>query len=137
MRNIGVWLDKEKAHVVTLTAQGEDFRTIPSELEFYNLKGRSPGRFKWGGTQNVVHERKYLEREKQQLKAYFKNLANAVEDADALIIFGPADTNAKFRKELDENYKSISARIKGVIKADSMTENQVSAFVRDFFKMND
>ncbi len=136
MKKIGVWLDKEKAHIVTLTEQGEELTTLNSEVEFFNLMGVAPGRFKWGGTQNVVHESKFLEREKQQLNSYFKNLANSLQGAEAILIFGPADTNVKFRKELDENYKSIAACVKGLVKADSMTTNQVKAFVRNFFKKN-
>jgi len=40
----------------------------------------------------------------------------------------------KFSEELHKNHKPLSTKIKGVKKADSMTENQVKAWVRDFFK---
>ena len=61
-------------------------------------------------------------------------MANAIKDADAIALFGPADTNEKFGKDLKENHKELATKLKTVTKADSMTENQVKALVREFFK---
>ena len=135
MKNTGIWLDKDKALLVTIDNGVETFNTITSNMEHYNIRGGSGTRQK-GGPQDVVQDRKYLEREKQQLKKYFKAIATHVDDTNALVIFGPADTNEKFSKELHENYKSLSAKIKGIKKADSMSDNQVKALVRDFFDSN-
>ena len=76
-------------------------------------------------------------REKHQLKLYFKEIANEVRDASSLVIFGPAEVKDKLNKELQEKYKDISLKVKGVNVADSMTENQMKAWVRDFFKSNE
>ena len=57
-----------------------------------------------------------------------------MKDANAILIFGPAQAKDKFRKELQENYKDINAIVKAVKPADNMTDNQVKAFVKDFFK---
>jgi len=133
MKNIGIWMDKEKAYIIRLNNKEENMETIFSEVEFFNRKGTSGPRVKSGVTQDVTHERTYLEREKAQLKTYFKKLADAIGDADAIALFGPADTNEKFRKDLLEHHKGLAARVKAVTKADSMTENQTKALVRDFF----
>ena len=135
MKNTGIWIDKEKAYIVSIENENETFETVSSNIEHYNIHGGSGTKFK-GGPQDVVQDSKYLEREKQQLKQYFKTIANEINDANALVIFGPADTNEKFSQELHKNYKSLSAKIKGVEKADSMTDNQVKAWVRDYFKSN-
>jgi hypothetical protein len=132
MKKIGIWLDKEKAHLVTLKNENVRFNTITSELEFYRPKGGSPSRSRWG-PQDVVQDSKYLEREKHQLKLFFKELANTINDADVIVIFGPGDTNAKFFKELNENHKTLALKVKAVKKADSMSENQLKAKVADFF----
>jgi chaperonin cofactor prefoldin len=132
MKKIGIWLDKEKAHLVTLQNEDVRFNTIYSEIDFFNPKGGSRSKTRWG-PQDVVQDSKYLEREKHQLKSYFKELAKTMEDAEAIAIFGPADTNAKFFKELNENYKTLALKVRTVEKADSMTENQVKALVREFF----
>jgi len=133
MKNTGIWLDKEKALIVTIENGIEKVNTITSNVEHYRPRGGSGTRAK-GGPQDVVQDSKYLEREKHQLKQYYKSLASEIKEADALVIFGPADTNEKFSKELHKNYRPLSTKIKGVRKADSMTENQLKSWVRDFFK---
>jgi len=132
MKKVGIWIDKEKAHLVSLQNEKEHITTINSEMEFFNPKGGSRSKTRWG-PQDVVQDSKYLEREKHQYKSYFKQLAHKLKDADALVIFGPADTNDRFRRELEEHYTSIASKIKGVEKADSMSMNQVKAWVRNYY----
>ena len=135
MKNTGIWLDKDKALIVTIDNNTERLNTITSNIEHYKAHGGSGTRLK-GGPQDVVQDSRYLERENHQLKKYFKNVAEAVNNTDALVIFGPAETNERFAKELHKNYSILSTKIKGVEKADSMTDNQVKAWVRDFFESN-
>lgn len=133
MKNTGIWLDSKNAFVVRLNEEGDTLNIIDSNIEFFNRTSTSGPRVKWGGTQDITHEKNYLEREKQQFKKYFKEVANAVSNCDALAIFGPADINEKLKKELENNYSSLANKIVAVEKADSMTENQTRALVRDFF----
>jgi len=133
MKNIGIWLDKEKAHIVSIENGKETMNTLKSGVENYRIHGGSGTRFK-GGPQDVVQDSKYLEREKHQLKAYFKELASKIKNADACVIFGPAETKDKLNTELQKKYKDISLKVQGVNVVDSMTENQIKAWVRDFFK---
>ena len=135
MKNIGIWIDKEKAHIVTLDGEKESFQTILSDLENFRPHGGSGTRQK-GGPQDVVQDSKYLEREKQQLKNYFKEIASEISETKNLVIFGPAGTNEKLRDELHNNYKLLGTKIKGVKKADSMTNNQLIAWVKNFFESN-
>ena len=135
MKKTGIWLDKDKALIVTIENGVETLNTITSNIEHFRPRGGSGSRFK-GGPQDVIQDSKYKEREKHQLKQYYKTLASEIKNTDALVIFGPAKTNEKFSEELYKNYKPLSTKVKGVKKADSMTENQVKAWVRDFFKSN-
>ena len=132
MKKIGIWLDKEKAHIVTLDNGVEKFETLNSNVEVFHVSGGSGTRFK-GGPQDVVQDSKYTEREKHQLKVYFKNIVTLIKDADAIAIFGPADTYKKFDKELETQYKDINRKVKGVKNTDSMTINQIKALVRGYF----
>jgi hypothetical protein len=133
MKNIGIWLDKEKAHKVTLTEESEKFETLLSDIEVFHPKGGSGTKSAKWGPQDVVQDSKYLEREKHQYKIYFKNLANAIKMADAIALFGPAETADKFKKELDENYPLLAAKVKTVTKVDSMRDNQIRKLIREFF----
>lgn len=126
-------MDKEKALIIETDATGERMNILASEVEVFNPVGGSRSKTKWG-PQDVVQDSKYTEREKHQMKRYFENLADTLKDAEQLVIFGPADTNVKFNSYLKEHKKELADRVKGVEKADSMTDNQVKALVRDFFQ---
>jgi hypothetical protein len=134
MKKVGIWLDSKKAIIVSITPNEETVDTINSEVEFFNKTGSGGSRVKSGVTQDVIHESKYLEKEKHQFKNYFKNLADSISNSDELMLFGPANTSEKFKKELKEHYKSLFGKLKAVEKADSMTENQIKAYVIDFFR---
>ena len=118
---------------ITIENGKETLQTIASKVENFHIHGGSGTRLK-GGPQDVVQDSKYLEREKHQLKTYFKEIVSLINKADALVIFGPAEAYLKFHKELLENYHDLSTKIKEVIKANSMTTNQTIALVRSFFK---
>ncbi|MFD2564341.1 hypothetical protein [Aquimarina rubra] len=133
MKNTGIWMDKEKAYIIDIQESNEDMTTIFSEIEDYRIHGGSGTRFK-GGPQDVVQDSKYLEREKHQFKNYFKKIIPYIENADSIVIYGPAESGEKFLKELETNYKKIAEKVKAVLKADSMTENQTKALIRDYFK---
>ena len=135
MKYTGIWIDKEKAHIVGIENEVVSFKTIKSNIENFNPRGGSGTKFK-GGPQDVIHDSKYLEQEKHQLKKYFKRIISQIIDSGVLVIFGPADTYLKFNKELNENYPELALKVKGAIKSDSMTNNQIKALVKDFFELN-
>ncbi len=131
-KNIGIWMDKEKAHIITINKEDEDMITVLSEIDVFRPHGGSGTRLK-GGPQDVVHDSKFLERQKQQYKIYFTSIISYIKEADRLVIFGPAQASEKFNKELQEKYRDISDKVEGVFKADSMTDNQTKALVREYF----
>ena len=132
MKNVGVWMDKEKALIVEVDDQHSNVAILESEVEDFNPSGGSRSKTKWG-PQDVVQDSKYTEREKHQMKRYFENLVNALADVEQLVVFGPADTGKKFDAYLKDHKKALAEKVQDVKKADSMTENQVKALVRDYF----
>ncbi|MBT8254806.1 MAG: hypothetical protein KJN68_12610 [Bacteroidia bacterium] len=132
MKYIGIWLDKDKAHVVTLMKEHEKMKTIESNIEHFHPAGGSGTKAK-GGPQDVVQDSKYLEREKHQHKTYFKSIVPHLKGAHSLAIFGPAQTGERLAKHLENYNHMLFMKLKGVEKADSMTLNQVKAMVRDYF----
>lgn len=128
----GIWIDKRTAKIVNRSGDAEEYQTIQSGIEEYHPKGGSGTSLK-GGPQDVVQDSKYLERIKHQQQSFFKNIAKNIEDSDAIVIFGPAQTGEKLHRELSESYPEIHKKVRGLEKADSMTNNQVKAWVRDYF----
>lgn len=133
MKNIGIWIDKSEAKIITLENGNEHLETVTSEVEDFHIGGGSGTKLK-GGPQDVVQDSKYLEREKHQLANFFEGLIKYIEAADAVVIFGPAEAGMKLSKELAEKHHLLASKIKSVEKADNMTENQLTAWVRDYFK---
>lgn len=132
MKQIGIWLDKEKAHVVTLQNGEERFNTIISNIEPFRDIASSEIRLKEGSNE-IIQDSKTLEREKHQFKKYFENLASEITTADEIVLFGPGETGLHFKKEIITHYKDLSPKVKDVVKADSMTKGQKIAWVKDFF----
>lgn len=133
MRQIGIWIDKDKAFIID--HETNIITKIASNIEHFSIHGGSGTRLK-GGPQDVVQDSKYLEREKHQLRIYFRDIASKVQNVDSIVIFGPADTGLKFLKDLEKSNKMIHKNVITVAKADSMTQNQLKAWVRDFYNTN-
>ena len=133
MKKVGIWLDKVKAYVITLHNHSEKLTMIYSEIKPYHIVGGSGTRLK-GGPQDVVQDSKYLEREKHDFNNYFKKIIENLKDADAIVIFGPAEAGEKLNKKLQQEYKPIANKITAVKKADSMTLNQTKALIKGYFK---
>ena len=136
MKQIGIWMDKQEAKGVVFENGKESSFHIPSEMDFFNPKGGARSKTKWG-PQDVVQDSKYLETEKHQFRRYFQKIVEAIQDADQLALYGPAEASEKFEKELEENHRQLADKVKIREKVDSMTDNQFKAMVKRFFKIDD
>lgn len=132
MKKVGIWIDKRQAKIISIENEKAHLQTIISEVENYHVKGGSGTRLK-GGPQDVVQDSKYLDREKLQLSEFFKAIALTITDADAIVIFGPAQTGKKLHDELSNKHPLLHNIVKSVEKADSMTDNQLIAWVRAYY----
>ena len=130
---VGIWIDKRLAKIISIENTEVHLTTIKSDLEEYRPKGGSGTRMK-GGPQDVVQDSKYLEREKHQLKAYFNKVIISLPEFDSLVIFGPSQTGQKFADELSNYHKDLHGKITGVETADSITDNQLKAWVKQYFE---
>lgn len=129
---VGIWLDKKKAILVTIYNGKTSMNTIVSNVEDFRVHGGSGTRLK-GGPQDVVQDSKYLEREKHQLKRYFDDIITEIKKADAIVLFGPAETCLKLSKYLKKHHQDLSKKVEDVMKMDSITKPQIKAFVKTFF----
>lgn len=134
MKKVGIWIDKEKAKIVSVEGEEINLITLNSEIETFHVGGGSGTRLK-GGPQDVVHDSKYLEREKHQLAEYFQDITLQIADADSIVIFGPAQAGEEFYKELLDDHSHLHAKKIAVKKANKMTDNQIIAWVKDYFKI--
>ena len=129
---IGIWMDKREAKIITADNNGQLLKVVTSDVEEFRSKGGSGTRLK-GGPQDVVHDSKYLEREKHQYRNYFKKIIKQLPDFHRLVIFGPAQTGQRFFEEITNNFQYLDINKIEVKTADSMTDNQMIAWVRDYY----
>ncbi len=132
MMRLGIWLDCEKAFVISVSE--DDYRTewVHSNVENrvrYDGETKSSSRL---GGMFVNPSRKRMERRKHQLREYFASLTPKIRGSEAILLFGPADTAKHLFKEIRQmkGFRDIPVRVE---KADKMTENQMIARVREYY----
>ena len=125
-KKIGLWVDNREAIIVKLTDKGEQITRIYSEAE---KQTRSEGGSRKDGLQTTetIQGRKF----DMQLDKYFDDIIAHIRDAAMIQIFGPGEAKDGLLKRLKNN--DLKDRIVKIETADSMTDNQVTAKVREYF----
>ena len=131
----GIWIDTQQAVIVTLHDKEEHSREVLesgiSSRERVPGETKDFGRF---GDQYLDPEHKKEHRLEQQKKDYFKALAERVKGTAELVLFGPAGMKIAFEKYIREN-RTLADKLLAVETTDSMTENQIAAWVKDFYRL--
>ncbi|MFA5299544.1 MAG: hypothetical protein WC389_15250 [Lutibacter sp.] len=131
--NIGIWIDTQKAVIIQLFNGTQTIKTIESNIE---TRERIPGESKkYGrfGGHYITFEKNRENKKMEQTNQFIKILLNEIEDADAVVLFGPSIMKTIFEKEIKNNLNLIG-KLAGAFDADSLTENQMAAWVKDFYK---
>ena len=133
MKNdIGVWINHEKAIIVTYSDEGGNYLCIESNVEgHFRLSGGSRSASPYG-PQDVASEHKIEERRRHHLHNFYQNIIEEIKNAKRLFIFGPGEA----KKELQNEMKKIKAKMPRILKAeaaDKMTERQIVVKVRKFY----
>lgn len=98
-KQIGIWLDFKEAQVITLHNGTVDTSTILSQIEHKKVKGGSHSPSPWGPVQ-VANEQHLNEKRKHQEKSYYEAIINAIQTADEVLIFGPAEAKIGLEKAI-------------------------------------
>jgi hypothetical protein len=128
----GVWIDHKQAIIIHRKNNEEKKEKILSGLE---SRIRVPGEGKQYtrmGAHYFTFEKKNEEKRSHHLKKYYREIIKKINDADAILIMGPAEAKNEFCRELTRfpGFLSKTIRIKTEARC---TENQVAAKVRKFF----
>ena len=132
-KQIGIWIDTKTAKLVTLAGEQKKLKIIESEIETRErVPGESnqPGRF---GEQYLDNEKSKEQKIKKQAGDFFKTIMTELAGSDSIVIFGPAGMKNELEKEIKKD-SQLSSKLKAVVSADSMTDNQTSAWVVDYFQ---
>ena len=131
-KNVGIWLDSEKAYIISLIDGREKLEKIESNVESrVRYEGEKKSFSRIGG-QLVNPQKKKTKRKKQQLQNYFKSILKKTNDAEKIYIFGPAEAKTGLTKEY-KKHKSLQNKVLKVENSDNLTKNQMIAQVREVF----
>jgi len=154
-KKVGVWIDTEKAVIISLNEvdhraniqnslpgermskspkiSNETCLTIPSPIQ---TKLRLPGdtkEFARFGNQHYSTEIKNMHKLKNVKHQYFKNILQGIKDVDELVLFGPSLIKKEFVAQMSK-YPQIHSRLLSVESADVMTDKQMVRWVENYFK---
>ena len=131
-KNAGIWIDREKAFVVSIAQNKDTIIRIESNVEGHvRLAGGSRASTPYG-PQEGTSEGRREERRRQKLRQYYKKIIRTISDAQKIFIFGPGEAKIELEKEIGESGQ-LASRVVGVLRADKMTERQIAARIREFF----
>lgn len=133
-KNVGIWLDNEKAYIITLVNGNETVEKIESNVETrVRIEGETKSYSRLGGML-INPQKKKTKRKNHQLKDYFKSIIRKTKDASSIYIFGPADAKTNLKKIVEQE-KNLNKKLKRVDSSDRLTENQMIAKVKAVFKV--
>lgn len=130
----GLWIDHFQTVIVSITDNGETIKRIDSDIERkVRLSGGSRTAKTPYGPQQVSVDGKQQERINRQLRQYYQEIIQRIQDATKILILGPGKAKTELKKELEKSRGLVAKKIT-LEPADKMTERQVVAKVRQFFK---
>jgi len=130
--HVGVWIDHRKAVIVMVSDQGEETKTLESNVE------KQPGRID-GQRPNVPYEAHKVpsdvSRDRKftgQLHTYYDEVMAVIRDAGSILLLGPGEAKGELKKCLEK--AGLGEHIAAVETTDALTDRQVAAKVREYFK---
>ena len=131
-RTMGLWIDHRKAVIVTISGKGEETSVIESKVE------KQPGRFAGIRStapyeaQKVPADDRRNKKFTDQLNIYYDEVISVLRDAESILICGPGEAKGELKKRLEDG--QLTHLIKAVETVDQMTDPQIAAKVREYFK---
>lgn len=121
----GIWIDRHKAMIVDPENENAPFVELHSELN-----GSEPDRPYRETHRNP--EKKLQAKRDKILRDYYSDVVNTIDDESDVYIFGPAEAKHELNKTIGESHKRFKHI--NVETGEKMTNNQVVAKVRDYFR---
>lgn len=128
----GVWIDSKHAYLVRFTEAGRDLKKMDSGIESQVRFAGEDKAYTRVGEVYIDPEKTKENRRDHQAREFFKRIVRELQESESIVVFGPAEMKIELGKEIRED-RELSKRLRGVETADHMTENQLFAWVADYF----
>jgi hypothetical protein len=127
-RQTGVWIDRSKAVIATLTDEGMTTTCILSRVD--RQPRRRSGRVS-RNEQPIAIDDKAMRVWRVHLNKYYDDVISHIAHDSAVLIFGPGMAKHELAKRINE--KGLMIPVADVETADKMSERQVAAMARYYF----
>jgi hypothetical protein len=127
----GLWIDHKKAVIVMVSGKQVTTSHIESNVEKRVRYSGGPGSSDSHGSRAGGGEETRENRSEGQLNKYYDEVVDSLRDAEAILIFGPGEAHGELKKRLE--HARLGDRVVGIETADKMTDNQITAKVRERF----
>ena len=123
-KKVGLWLDHNKAVIVSITNDGEERRIITSDMEHYvRYSSNVPG----DGSAEDARDRRFW----NHLGDYYDKVIAQIGEAKLIQIFGPGEAKYELKKRLEG--QGMLENVVSVDDAGSLTNRQIAMKVRERF----
>jgi hypothetical protein len=123
-KRAGLWLDRNKAVIVSIANNIEARRIITSDMEHYALYSTVvPG----DGSPEDVRDRRFW----NHLDEYYDKIVADIRDAAEIQIFGPGEAKNELQNRLEDN--GLSGHIVSIENAETLTNVQIATRVQKRF----
>jgi stalled ribosome rescue protein Dom34 len=132
-KNIGIWIDTKQAVIIKLSNGSHSVKVIESNIETKERVSGETKKYGRFGGQYMTFEKNKLNRKIEQTNQFLKNLMKEIQNCDSVVLFGPSKMKNIFEKELKNNMQ-LAHKLTAVSTSKLLTENQMVAWVKDFYK---
>ena len=133
-KNIGIWIDTKQAVIIKLSENlDHSIKKIESNIETRERVDGESSKYGRFGNQYLTYEKNRKNRKNEQTNIYMKTLIKEVQNCEKVVLFGPANMKKVFEKEIKKHLQ-ISDKLVGVSNAESLSDNQIVAWVKDYYK---
>jgi hypothetical protein len=123
-KSVGLWIDRSKAVIVSITNNIEAKRIITSDMEHYVLSSTVvPG----DGSPENIRDRRFW----NHLDEYYERIIAYIRDATEIQIFGPE--NAKYELEKHLENEGLAVNIVSMEDAGTLSNLQIANKVQKRF----
>lgn len=130
----GLWVDHRKAVIVVVTDKGEETKLIISKVEKQlRRSGDSPLKGTYEAQQVPADDSREA-RLTGTLNIYYDAIIACIRNAESILILGPGEAKDELKKRIRKS--KLDSRIVGIETADKMTDRQIVAKIRQYFKEN-
>lgn len=123
-KRVGLWLDRNKAVIVTIANKTEGRRIITSDMEHYILYSTAvPG----DGSPEDLRDRRFW----NHLGEYYDKIVAHIRGAEQIQIFGPGVAKYELEKQLEK--EGMAIHIVSIEEAEKMSDLQIGIKVQKRF----